>query len=167
MPVPTITRERLVEVVSYDPERGRLVWSGKARPGVRNGDVAGNLHPSGYRRVVIDGTAYLEHRLVWLYVKGEWPARQIDHIDRDRSNNRHTNLRDVSASKNQQNCSLLSANSSGLRGVTWHRRLKKWRAAIKHNGMSMELGVHATKELAQQAYLTAKRQMHVGFVEGI
>lgn len=157
MPVPTLTVDRLREVVSYDADTGAFRWSGTKRVGVRNGDRAGNAHPNGYRRIMIDRNYYLEHRLAWFYVFGEWPRQQIDHIDRCRSNNRLGNLRDVSRSINQQ-------NASPFRGVTWHKRCKRWRAAIKVNGKGKELGLHATKEAAHQAYINAKMQFHKGFV---
>ncbi|WP_428999737.1 HNH endonuclease signature motif containing protein [Stenotrophomonas maltophilia] len=46
---------------------------------------------------------YRQHRLAWLYMTGQWPSGEIDHINHDRSDNRWHNLRDVSHQANQQN----------------------------------------------------------------
>jgi hypothetical protein len=95
----TLTAERLREILGYDPETGlftRLVRTGR----IRAGEVAGTAHSRGYRSIVIDGRVYLSHRLAWLYVHGEWPPEQIDHINRNRADNRLVNLRAAKQSQN-------------------------------------------------------------------
>jgi hypothetical protein len=87
-----LTAERLRERLHYDAETGvftRRVGSGHAHAG----DMAGSVHSTGYVRIGIDGGKYTAHCLAWLYVHGVWPSDQIDHINRNRSDNRIANLR--------------------------------------------------------------------------
>jgi HNH endonuclease len=88
-----LTAERLRERLHYDAETGvftRRVGSSNARAG----DVAGSVHSTGYVRISIDGGKYTAHCLAWFYVHGVWPSDQIDHINRNRSDNRIANLRE-------------------------------------------------------------------------
>jgi hypothetical protein len=61
---------------------------------------------------------YLGHRLAWLYMVGVWPDDEIDHWNRDPSDNRFTNLRDATHAKNGFNSGKRSNNSSGRKGVS-------------------------------------------------
>ena len=88
-----LTAERLRERLRYDAETGaftRRVGSGHARAG----EMAGTVHSTGYVRITIDGGKYTAHHLAWLYVHGVWPSDQIEHIHRNRSDNRIANLRE-------------------------------------------------------------------------
>lgn len=156
-----ITQKRLRELLSYDPDTGVFQWL-FSRGTARAGAVAGSADSYGYLQTKIDRRCYLNHRLAWLYVHGEWPTRQIDHINGKRTDNRLANLRIVSASVNQQNhrvarvdnkCGLLGVSSSG----------KRWQARISHpGGKDAYLGLFDTPELAHAAYLEAKRRLHPG-----
>jgi hypothetical protein len=111
--------------------------------------------------ISVGGETYLAHRLAWMYVSGEWPTQEIDHIDGNPSNNRITNLRDISTAGNAQNQRIARGNSiSGILGI--HKRHNKWRAVIMVDGKSTFIGSFQTKEIAQQAYIDAKRVMHFG-----
>jgi HNH endonuclease len=146
----------LKQHVSYDPETGIFVW-------LSNGKRADIPRANGYRGVQIEtfGTARSAHRLAWLYMNGKWPENDIDHINGDRADNRITNLRDVSVSVNLQNQKKAHIDSkSGLLGVTKARN--KWRAGITVNGKPMHLGYFSSKESAYEAYLSAKRVLHIG-----
>lgn len=145
-----LTVERLREVLSYDAETGHFSIGERPRR-------------DGYVVVRIDGARYLAHRLAWLYVTGEWPSGLIDHIDRDRANNRITNLRDVSQSVNQQNIVSAKRNSrSGLLGAALCKQTGRWAARIRIHGVKVHLGRFDTAELAHAAYIAAKRQFHEG-----
>lgn len=100
-----LTHEELLFFLEY-VETGGFVWR-RSKPRIREGDIAGYLHSSGYRHVTLCGREYKEHRLVWFYHSGTMPADdvQIDHVDRDRSNNRIENLRPVSQGQNMANMS--------------------------------------------------------------
>src|SRR6185369_10895033 len=95
----------------------------------------------GYWRIFIYGKAYLGHRLVWLYVYGEWPRGDIDHVNRTRSDNRLCNLRVATRSQNLGNMGRRPVNTSGYKGVTWHKRAEKWLAQISVNRKNIYLGL--------------------------
>jgi len=126
---PMITQSELQGIATYDVDAGVLRWAvsrGKMRPG----DRIGALDREGYRRVRIDNKQYLEHRLVWLWHHGEFP-RILDHIDRNRDNNRIENLRLCNESQNAANAGKQSHNTSGYRGVYYERERDKWTVEIR------------------------------------
>jgi hypothetical protein len=133
-----ITREYLKSLLRYDPEIGRFFWVAP-RKGVSIGKMAGTINYDGYRRIEIDGKLLYEHRLVWLYAYGEFPADQLDHVNHVRDDNRITNLREVSNQENSRNSSRSKRNTSGITGVHWHKRDLQWRASIKIDGKSKNL----------------------------
>ena len=156
----TCTHERLKELLHYDPATGVLTWRVRSR-NTRVGDIAGRLLNGGYRSIGIDRRAYQAHRLAWLWMTGEWPKGDIDHIDGDPLNNRFENLRDVSHGINQQNQNRAhSNNKTGFLGVS--PRGRKFRAVINVDGKHMHIGLFNTPELAYAAYLAAKRIHHEG-----
>lgn len=157
-----ITAELLRTILRYDQDTGDFYWL-KARSKGRVGMLAGSKNSRGYILIRFFKRGWPAHRLAWLYVYGKWPDGEIDHIDRNKTNNRLANLRDTSHTGNSQNrIDALSNNKSGLLGVTRdHRcRAKPWRASIKVGGNSIHIGMYQTKEEAHQAYLAAKRDVH-------
>lgn len=126
-----LTSERLRELLLYDPDTGLWVWlkPPKNKPQLI-GQEAGNIRLDGYRKIGIGGTDYLCGPLAWLYMTGEWPTEEVDHADRDRSNDRWENIRQATRSLNEANKGLDPRNTSGFRGVTWHKGTQKWMAQI-------------------------------------
>jgi hypothetical protein len=90
-------------------------------------------------------------------VHGVWPEDQIDHINRDRADNRIENLREVTNKQNQQNRSTNSDNTSGHTGVSWYKPYSKWRAQIKHNHKVIHLGYFTNIEDAIAARKAAEK----------
>lgn len=155
-----LTQSRLKQLLRYDPQTGcftRVV----ARPGWRPGSTAGRVNHDGYHQIVVDGRRYSSHRLAFLYMTGEFPCGEVDHINRDRSDNRWVNLRDVSHASNLRNTRLRSDNSSGLVGVRWVPRQGKWHARIKINGQFLHLGSFAN--LLDAACVRISTQNTLGF----
>ena len=154
-----LTQERLKELFDYDPETGNFVrLIGRSGPNARVGDIAGCDNGQGYIRIYVDGKPFKAHRLAWLYVHGHMP-KEIDHANRDRSDNRIGNLRDVSRSQNRMNSGAYRNNTSGLTGVSWYPQTKKWKAQIQRQGKKKALGYFESKEAAHEAYLSAAREM--------
>jgi hypothetical protein len=150
-------------MLNYDAATGVLTWKVSTGGHVRAGAEAGTITNHGYRRIMLDGTKYLAHRLAWYIAYGAMPAGQIDHINGNRADNRLKNLRDVSQSVNQQNQRRAQIGSgSGLLGVHYYKARGKWQAHITVGGRSRSLGYFAIAEDAQAAYLAAKRQLHAG-----
>ena len=158
---PVITRDRLVELLSYDEDSGNLVWNVRRRGQVNPGDIAGHLDATGYVHARLDGRLYKAHRLVWLHVTGAWPLNCLDHIDGNRANNRFGNLRDVVERVNRENRRTADADSAtGVLGTSPHGR--GYMAQIVAHGRHHYLGTHDTVEQAHEAYVEAKRKLHVG-----
>ena len=144
----------LKEIVRYDPESGALSWlvSGK---GIRSGARCGKTDSRGYHIVKIKGKEYPAHRLAWFFMTGEWPDKHIDHINRDRLDNRWANLRLATHSQNQANRPPPISNTSGFKGVTWHKNRRKWQASIRVKGEDKYLGLFDCPEEAGKAYSVA------------
>lgn len=162
MPKKDITQARLKELLNYDPKTGVFTWK-KNRAGVRSGSTAGCIDTasnSGYVRIGLDSTVHQAHRLAWLYVYGCFPEQQLDHINRDRSDNRIENLRQVTNTINQWNRAKNRNSASGHQGVSLHKLTKKWQAKISANGRTMHLGLFDTPEAAHAAYIAAKKEYH-------
>lgn len=77
---------------------------------------------------------------------------ETDHMNGDRLDNQRANLRVCTASQNQQNRHKLSTNTSGVRGVTWHKKTQKWQAQIGLNRRTVYLGLFDELEVARDAY---------------
>jgi len=140
----------------YNQQTGVLTW----KRGRRAGKKAGTNHGDGYLTVEVRGVAYYVHRLAWLLATGYEPQNQIDHINRDRSDNRLVNLRDVTRSVNLQNSKTFVTNKCGRKCVQYHGQSGKWRARITLNGRRFSLGLHDTADAAHEAYVRAKARMH-------
>ncbi len=97
-----------------------------------------------------------QHREVWEKAHGTIPAdMQIDHINHDGLDNRLENLRLVTVSQNQHNRIINKNNSSGYKGVYFHKQRQKWHAEIMIGRKKKSLGLHEDPEDAHRAYLKA------------
>lgn len=147
----------LRKTFSYDPETGiftRIRASNRSKVG----DVP-RVNSEGYVRIRLCGRMHAAHRLAWLWVNGELPEQDIDHINGVKSDNRIANLRDVGRDINTANIFGPQANNtSGQLGVTRYKR--KWRAQISVGGKMKYIGLYATPEDAHKAYLAAKAVHH-------
>ena len=145
-----LTRDRLCELLDVDTEKGIFVWKHTMGGKAKKGQEAGALTAGGYVSIRIDQRDYLAHRLMWLYVYGGMPLINIDHIDRDRTNNKPTNLRLATEKQNGENRSLKSNNLSGHRGVYFRKYLKSkpWHVNIMNNRKTIHIGYFATIEEA-------------------
>jgi hypothetical protein len=154
-----ITIEHLRESLSYDPQTGVFIWrKHNWRPDLV-GKVAGSVHSAGYISIAIHNIKRLAHRLAWFYVTGEMPINHIDHINGDKTDNRFSNLRQVTRFGNLQNIrTATKANKIGLLGVSAHQG--KWRTQIMANGQRIRVSGFNTPEEAHQKYLELKRKYH-------
>lgn len=102
-----------------------------------------------------NGVLFL-HRLVNKTPKG----METDHINRDKTDNRKSNLRSVSLRKNKYNIPVKSNNSSGYTGVSFYKRTGRWRARIGGNKLGSHLGYFDTKEQAIEARRIAFEELN-------
>jgi len=158
-----VTQEMVRKAFRYDRDTGVLFWA-ESRGPVKAGCVAGNRMPEGHLQVGFNGASYLVHRIIWLYVYGEWPRHFIDHVDGNPQNNRIGNLRDVVRSINQQNQrkARRDNNSTGLLGAYYLKRTGRYFSSIGLAGKHIHLGYFATADEAHAAYVAAKRKIHAG-----
>jgi hypothetical protein len=143
----------LKEYLSYDPLTGVITWVKSPGRGVPLGTKAGCLRYDGYLLVRVFKKNYYFHRLAWALQTGEWPDKQVDHIDKNRQNNTFDNLRLASRSENQRNKNSAKNSSSKYLGVCFHKHNKKWQAqGIGQDSKNAYLGQYETEEEAAKAY---------------
>lgn len=157
---PELSAERARTLLAYDAETGIFAWK-ISRGSAKAGTVAGSLNALGYSPIGVDGIRYYAHRLAFLIQTGAWPQYDVDHINGVCSDNRWSNLRDVTVSTNLQNQRAARADSStGLLGASPNKG--GFVAQIQVDGRNQYLGTFLTAEQAHAAYLSAKRQNHIG-----
>lgn len=142
----------------YRPETGEFIRARTTSSNAVMGSRAGFLNAKGYRQISVGGRAYRANRLAWLWMTGEWPAAQVDHVNGDRDDDRWANLR---VATNQQNCANAKRrtdNKSGFKGVRKCRN--RWQARMGGGG-SIYIGTFDTPKEAHEAYAAAARQ-HYG-----
>lgn len=140
------TPEELRQLLRYEPETGKLYWLKRPRQAFasqrsynswnsKHGgkEALTTITAEGYKSGTVLRTHQLAHRVAWAIHHGEWPTLQIDHINRDRNDNRIENLRDVSKRENARNMGRRWDNKSGCTGVSWCKREGKWTAYIRHH----------------------------------
>ena len=168
-----LTQEILQELLDYDPLTGILKWKERDRKWFKTdgrhicwnkryaNTVAGaKFKPinnyTHYLCVKLFKKTHKAHRLIWLHQYGYLP-NQIDHIDRDGTNNRLNNLRDVSGSINNHNRRVHRNNKSGVTGVCFNNFTQHWEAYKMVNKKNYRLGSFNTKNEAIKARLDFDR----------
>lgn len=118
----------------------------------RNGNPVGYFDKSsGYWKIKYKGKNWLVHRLAFLFHHGFLPP-MVDHKDRDVNNNTENNLRAATRGENTINSEARSDNTSGFKGVTWHKHVKKWHSSVYTNGKRYYCGVYDDINEAAKAY---------------
>ena len=148
--------------LSYDPESGIFTWIGH-RCGVMLGAAAGGLHSNGYIRIRVDGTSYFAHRLAFMFVFNRAPEGEIDHINRNRTDNRICNLRESSISENRSNAIRKSTQNTGRLKGCYLNGSGSWVATIQKNKKQYNLGSFKTEKEAHEAYCKAAKELHGQF----
>lgn len=161
------TTEQLRAAFDYDPETGIFTWRYRPDCPVQwNGKWAGRQAgtPSGRNiQLQVNRRRYVAHRIAWCIVYGEFPADMIDHANGDWRDNRIANLRIASRSQNAANSRLPMTNTSGLKGVCWIKRARRWRAQISHNKVHYNIGDFISREEAYKAYCDAALRIYGEF----
>lgn len=140
---------------------GKLFWTKPTSRRVRIGDEAGADEVNGYRRFRLNGKRFLEHRVIWYLVYGEWPLTEIDHRDRNRSNNLISNLRLATINENRRNNSH-PVGASGHRGVKVYPN-GRCAAYVTLNGRDKHLGCFPTLAAAISARRDAELKYYGEF----
>lgn len=148
--------------ISYDPETGIFIRV-KASTHRRVGQVCTVRRPDGYLQVAMGRGNILAHRLAFMLGHGRAPVGEIDHINRDKADNRLANLREATKAQNGANKIPSRRSISGIKGASWCNRARKWRATIRVATRQVHLGFFATAEEAHAAYVEAARKYHGEF----
>ena len=148
-----INQKYLQSILNYDKDTGEFTW--KVRKGARalQNTVAGTLDNTGYIHITIDKKVYQAHRLIWMYLYGQFPTEFLDHKNGNKSDNRLTNLRESTRAENGINRPKQSNNKSGYKGVYFHKQSNSYRAKITIDQKVKILGNHKTPEKAYLAYV--------------
>jgi len=140
-----LTQDLLRDVFDYD--EGILIRR-------KNGKRLDGKQKKKYHRTHVNGKDYSTHRLVWIWNRGEIPkGLMLDHINRDKLDNRIENLRLVTRSENQFN--------RGAKGYHYHSKLGRWVASIQIDKHRIYLGSYVEAWEAEEAYLKAKSAYHI------
>lgn len=155
-----LTAKYVRSILDYNPETGDFFWKFRTDVGKRwnslyAGKKAGCLDHFSHEQISINSKKYLSHRLAYLLMMGEWPDQEMDHINGIPNDNRWENLRNITHSQNMMNSKITSRNTSGYRGVSWHKGTQRWCANIKIDGKQICLGYFKEKKEAAQKYEAA------------
>ncbi len=177
LPSPEVLRQLL----RYEPETGKLFWLPRGpqwfapagKRSVNNICATWNSRHAGRQAMTYLEDGYflgrvlsakvLAHRVAWAIYYGQWPCGSLDHVNRDRSDNRISNLRPTTPTQNAANTTSKPGSSSRYLGVSWHKAEKKWVANIQSCGRRRTLGRFADEEEAARAYDKAAAVLHGEF----
>lgn len=175
------SRETLVELLSYAPDTGELLW--KARDSATEegrrfnarfaSKPAGGLstgRQDGSNRYLVVGLRidgrqqqFGAHRIIFKMMTGLEPPAFVDHHDGDELNLRWENLRPATNGQNIQNSKLRKDNKSGVKGVCWDRGRGKWLAVIGANKRYVKVGRFDSVKEAAAAIEKARLELHGEF----
>lgn len=164
-----LTQARLRELLDYDPFTGIFTWRVNLRGrggAVKVGKVAGSYDTKGKLQIKVDGTLYFAHRLAFLWVTGEWPMDQVDHINRDCKDNRWWNLREASNVENCRNRSAPRGKHFDLPRGVHLLPSGRYAATIFEDGRQRHLGVFDTPHEAHAVYDQRAQFLHAAFYVG-
>lgn len=149
--------EDLKSQLHYDFETG--IFTRKS-----TGKKLTTCNTKGYIQIKINRKTYQAHRLAWFYVHGQMPLTFVDHINGKRNDNRIENIRLCNKNQNGVNSGLTSRNTSGYKGVCWHKKKERWIAASKLNGKLIHIGTFIKKEDAIASYVNFCKINHGEFL---
>jgi hypothetical protein len=153
--------EKLRDILHYNPATGVFVWKQTMNPAAVAGQVAGCItHASPYINFNIGDKLYQGHRLAWFYVHGVWPEHDIRHINKNGHDNRIANLKEITNAQIVLSFPLRRNNTSGYKGVSFHKKTRRWLASLHTKERWLYLGLFDTKEEAYEAYCKAGSQMY-------
>jgi hypothetical protein len=161
-----VSQEFLKSWLNYNLETGVFTWIAEPRPNrPLLGKVAGGTDARGYYRILFRNAegrrrGVFSHRAAWIYVYGSIPyGMSVDHINRDKSDNRLCNLR--IADRSLQNRNRSTTNPTGFVGVV--KKNSKYNAEIYFRGTKTVVAGFETPEEAHAAYLAMRERIHEDF----
>lgn len=165
-------------IIDYSPDTGLFFWKARNSSGFVDGrwsaerraahwnkkyagsEALTSDNGSGYKQGFISGQKVYAHRVAFLLMTGTIPL-VVDHINRDKSDNRWINLRDVSQSLNMKNTGIRADNSSGVVGVSMAKG-GRWQAYINIDMKRVHLGTF--KDKADAIRVRRKAELENGYL---
>jgi len=164
------------QILRYDASSGKLFWLPRDEFKIKSSahratwnkrfahkEAFTYVHKSGYKVGTLLGAQMKAHRIAWALYYGEWPSEEVDHINMVKTDNKIANLRLATDSQNASNKSLYSNNTSGFKGVHFHKQSGKFRAGIRLNGKQKHLGSFDSAEEGAAAYQRSMKEYHGAF----
>lgn len=153
-----LNQNTIKKLVKYDQNTGKFFWRHSVKSQIA-GKEAGT-YTKQHVGMTVNGHRKCAHQLAFLYMKGYIPE-EIDHIDRNRFNNAWDNLREITSSDNNVNISLRENNTSGVTGVSFDKKSKKWRAYISYHNKRVEF--EKSDDFVDAVKKRYKAEIHYGF----
>jgi len=147
-----LTQEEAKSIFEY--RDGVLYWK-------KTGQKAG-VNSCGYTVIRHKSIKYYAHQIVYLIFNGYIP-KLIDHIDRNKQNNSIDNLREATKKTNSQNSKIRVDNTSGMKGVAWHKKAKKWMVYVTIDSKNCYLGLYENLDLAKELSIFIRQIVHGKF----
>lgn len=143
-----LTIDKIKEMFEYNPKTG-AIFATDAHPRFK-GLRVGALRYDGALAVSVKSVSILSHRLAWLLHYGEWPKGLVVHKNKNKTDNRISNLKLVSPYDNVSSIKRYA-------GVSYVRTTKRWKAVINYKDKQFYLGEYENKEEALLARLAAEQ----------
>lgn len=157
-----IDKDEIFRRFDYDPESGIITWkelpdmTHKKKTMAHGMPAFTTRERKGYMNGRVMGVHLKAHRVAWLLHYGDWPHDQIDHINRNKSDNRISNLRVVSNHQNCRNQAKRKENTSGWNGVSFNKNLRKWHAKYRMFDVDYHVGFFQCPTSAGIAVMKAR-----------
>lgn len=146
--------DAFLDTFTYDPETGIFL---------RDGTQRGSMDGKGYIRLTLGHKAYwFAHRIAFAFMGHEIPE-YVDHHNGIRNDNRWTNLRPATWAQNQHNKRMRRDNTSGIKGVSWHKDRRKWQVSIMVNKKQIYFGLFTDLAEAEKVAREAREKLHKDF----
>lgn len=157
----SLTIDEVLAALTYDPETG-LFRRRHDRRRWKAGEIVGGVNHNGYLLIQIGQSRYFAHKIAILLATGVMPA-SVDHINGDKLDNRLANLRPCNHAQNGANMKVKVTNSSGVKGVSFDKVNRRWKASLTVNRKQITVGRFDTLEEAKAAMMAAREQHHGEF----
>ncbi len=171
--LPKLDQNAARALLDYDPSTGLFRWKSKPEWAFVSeraymlgrdkytGKVAGRNVKGEYSSIFVLGKQIRSHKLAFLWVTGSIP-KCVDHINGEKSDNRWANLREATRAQNSANMSLTKRNKSGIKGLWYSSSSKKWRIAVRHDGVTVSKAFSSKRE-ASIALRKIREDLHGEF----
>ena len=153
----------LKEYMDYEPDTGVFTWKRHRSQTATKGTQVKCKDPKGYIILGWNRRNYRAHHIAWWWITGEMPGGELDHINNIRHDNRFSNLRKASSTQNNHNKLKPVTNTSGVKGVNWHKYRGAWAARITVDGARIQLGYFTDLESAEKIIRAAREKLHGDF----